>query len=267
MKFGSACKALSPPSIAELRAVTQPEWLFTRPGAEHWAGRLYMRRLSPYVTRALLTTPLRPTTVTALMIPSGLLAALALSFPGLLAAIGAALLVQLQLLLDCCDGEVARWRRTYSSAGVYLDQLAHYATEAALPAALGVRADGGWDSVGGWTALGLTVAVLILLLKSETHLVQVARARSGKPPVEEAGRVPVPNGARVLRLRDGMRLVPSFRPFHAVEATLLALAAAVVDAATDDLVGSRWLLLALVVAALVAVAGHLLAVLASDRLE
>ena len=39
------------PSIAELRAQTQPDWLLARPGAEHWAGRLYMRRLSPYLTR------------------------------------------------------------------------------------------------------------------------------------------------------------------------------------------------------------------------
>ena len=38
--------ALSMPSIAELRAVAQPESLLARRGDEHWAGRLYMRRLS-----------------------------------------------------------------------------------------------------------------------------------------------------------------------------------------------------------------------------
>ena len=43
--------AMSMPSIAELRAETQPTGCFARPGAEHWAGRLYMRRLSPYLTR------------------------------------------------------------------------------------------------------------------------------------------------------------------------------------------------------------------------
>ena len=37
-------------------------------------------------------------------------------------------------------------------------------TEAALPIALGIRADGGWDSIGGWTTLGLLIAVLVLLL-------------------------------------------------------------------------------------------------------
>jgi phosphatidylglycerophosphate synthase len=258
---------LSTPSLAELRAVTQPDWLLSRPGAEHWAGRLYMRRLSPYATRLLLATPLTPNAVTALMIPCGLLAALSLSLPGLLAVIGAVALVQLQLLLDCSDGEVARWRRKFSPAGIYLDQIAHYATEAALPAALGVRADGGWDSIGGWTALGLLVSALILLLKSETHLVAVARFRSGKPAVdEERAEVSSPSTGR-LPLRQGVRLLPLFRPFQAVEASLLALAAAVADAFAGGLEGSRVLLVALVAAAGVAAAGHLLAVLASDRLR
>jgi phosphatidylglycerophosphate synthase len=258
---------LSLPSIAELRAVTQPEALLARPGGEHWAGRLYMRRLSPYLTRLLVGTPLSANAVTGLMIPAGLLAALALSFPGVLPALGAVVLVQGQLLLDCADGEVARWRRTESPVGVYLDQIAHYTTEAALPIALGVRADGGWDSLGGWTALGLLVAVLVLLLKSETHLVQVARMRSGRAAVVERARGPEDARRPLLRLREGVRLLPSLRPFQAVEATLLALAAAVADAATDGSPGSRILVLVLVGAAAVAVCGHLLAVLASERLH
>jgi phosphatidylglycerophosphate synthase len=251
---------LSAPSIAELKAVTQPPDLLARPGAEHWAGRLYMRRLSPYVTRVLLRTGLSANVVTWLMLPAGLLGALALSFPGVLPAIAAVLLVQLQLLLDCCDGEVARWRRTFSRVGVYLDQVAHYSTEAALAAALGVRADGGWDSIGGWTALGLAVAVLILLLKSETHLLQVAL---GRPPAQvEDGA-----GRRRFRLREGVRLLPFLRPFQAVEASLLALGAAIADALAGELVGSRVLVAVLVGAALVAVAGNLASILASKRLE
>ncbi len=259
---------MSLPSIAELRAVTQPEGLLERPGgAEHWAGRLYMRRLSPYVTRLLIATPLSPNAVTGLMIPAGLLAALCLTFPGVLPALGAVALVQLQLLLDCADGEVARWRGRFSPAGVYLDQIAHYSTEAALAAALGVRADGGWDSIGGWTALGLAVAVLILLLKSETHLVQVALARSGRVLAPEAREGGTGESPRRLRLRQGGRLLPFLRPFQAVEATLIALAAAVADALADGLGGTRVLLLALVAFGLVAVCGHLAAVIASGRLE
>jgi phosphatidylglycerophosphate synthase len=225
-----------------------------------------MRRLSPHLTRVFLGAGLSANAVTALMIPTGLLAALVLTFSGVAFAIGAALLIQLQLLLDCSDGELARWRRTFSPLGIYLDQIAHYTTEAALPAALGVRADGGWDSIGGWTALGLGVSVLILLLKAETHLVLLARARSGHPAAEEE---PVDAPARTgrFRLRQGARLLPSVRPFQAVEASLLVLAAAVADAAAGDLLGSRILLAALGCAGLLAVTGHLLALIASDRLR
>jgi phosphatidylglycerophosphate synthase len=171
-----------------------------------------------------------------------------------------------QLLLDCCDGEVARWRRTFSSRGTYLDQIAHYSTEAALAAALGVRADGGWESIGGWTTLGLLVAVLILFLKSETHLAELAGARSEGPLPPEDADVPARSGRR-LRLREGARLLPFFRPFQMIEATLLALAAALVDVFAGGLAGTRVLVLALVAAGVVAVAGHLLAVLRSPRLS
>ncbi len=244
------------PSIAELRAETQPDWLLARPGAEHWAGRLYMRRLSPYLTRLILRTPLPANGITALMIPAGLLGALCLTFDGLWTSVLAVLLFQLQLLLDCSDGEVARWRKQFSPAGVYLDQLAHYSTEAAIPAALGVRADGGWDSIGGWTALGLLASVLILFLKSETHLVQYALQRSDRVasvPNAEAPAAP--------------RLLPAIRPFQAVEASLLALAAAVIDAVAHGLDGTRTLVVAFAAAAALAAVGHLAAILASGRLK
>ena len=257
---------MSPPSIAELRAVCQPESLLGRVDAEHWAGRLYMRRLSPYVTRLLIATPLTPNGVTWLMIASGLLAAVSLTFPGVLGALGAFVLIQFQLLFDCCDGEVARWRRRFSPTGVYLDGIGHYSTDAALAVALGVRADGGWSSIEGWTTLGLLVALLVLFLKSESHLVEVARAHSGKPPHEASAEASAPRSGALRRMRRAARFLPFFRAFLAVEATLLALAAALVDSFAGDLSGTRALLLALVPLALVTVGGHLIAILASKRL-
>jgi phosphatidylglycerophosphate synthase len=216
-----------------------------------------MRRLSPYLTRLVLRTPLSANGVTALMIPAGLLGALSFTFAGVWPALLGVLLIQLQLLLDCSDGEVARWRTQFSAVGVYLDQLAHYSTEAAIPAAIGVRADGGWDSIGGWTALGLFASVLILFLKSETHLVQYALGRSERP-------VPSPQQDAAP---SAPRLLPAIRPFQAVEASLLALAAAVVDSVADGLDGSRILVVAIAVAAGIAVVGHLVTILASGRLK
>jgi phosphatidylglycerophosphate synthase len=255
------------PTIAELRAATQPASIFARNSGEHWAGKLYMRRLSPHSTRLLLRLGLHANGVTWLMIVVGLLAAGVLSLPGVWAAVGAVALIQLQLLLDCSDGEVARWRGEKSVVGVYLDRIGHWLTEAALPIALGVRADGGWDSLGTYTTLGLLIAVFVLLIKGESALVTVARAESGRPPAEDTAAVAAPRVSGLARLRHTARLAPFFRAFVAVEATLLALAAALLDLAGGDLDGSRALVVALVGVGAITAAGHLLAILTSSRLR
>ena len=248
------------PTIAELRAATQPASIFERDSGEHWAGRLYMRRVSPYLTRLLLRTAITANGVTWLMIAAGVAAAGVLSLPGLVPALGAALLIQLQLLLDCADGEVARWRGASGSpVGVYLDRIGHWLTEAALPIALGVRADE--------PTLGLIAAVLVLLIKGESALVTVARAEAGRPPAGDTREVAAPRPGALRLVRRALGLIPFYRAFVAVEATLLALAAAIADVATGDETGSRVLVIALLVATAITAAGHLVAILASDRLR
>ena len=257
----------STPSIAELRATTQPASLFARNSGEHWAGRLYVRRLSPYLTRPLLRTRVTPNAVTWGMIAVGLLAAAVLTLPGVIPAAVAALLIQCQILLDCVDGEIARWRRQFSPAGIYLDRLGHYVTETALPIALGIRADGGWDELGTYTMLGLLAAVLALLVRTESALVHVARAEAGKPVVEDTAEVAAPRTSGLRRVRRALGFFPFFRAFVAVEATLLALAAALLDLVLGDLEATRVLVIALVPIAAITAAGRLFAILSSERLR
>jgi phosphatidylglycerophosphate synthase len=226
-----------------------------------------MRRASPYLTRFLLRTPISPNAVTAFMTPAGLAAALLISLPGVAPALGAVLLIQIQLLLDCSDGELARVRRRSSPAGIYLDRIGHYVTEAALPAGLGIRADGGWPHIGGWATLGLVVSVIVLLIKSETALVSVARAEAGRPRAEDALDVAAPRAGGLRRIRRALGRVPFFRAFVAVEASLLALAAAIGDAVAGDEIGSRSLLIGLLPVGAVTLVGHLVAILSSDRLR
>jgi phosphatidylglycerophosphate synthase len=255
------------PSIAELRAATQPPSIFERNSGEHWAGRLYIRRLSPHLTRLLLRTPLTPNGVTWLMIVDGVAAAAVLTLPGIAPAVAAVLLIQLQILLDCSDGELARWLDRRSPAGVYLDRIGHWLTEAALPIAIGIRADGGWDSLGTYTGLGLLASVLVLLVKGESALVTVARAESGWPPAADSQAVAAPRARGLARVRRLLGAVPFYRAFVAMEATLLALAAAIVDAIAGDLAGSQILVVALVALVAVTAVGHLVAILASERLR
>ncbi len=248
------------PTVAELRAATQPASIFARNSGEHWAGRLYIRRLSPYLTRLLLHTPLTPNGVTWLMIADGLIAAAVLTLPGVIPVIGAVLLIQLQILLDCSDGELARWLDRKSPVGIYLDRVGHWLTETALPIALGIRADGGWDSLGGWTTLGCLAAVLQLLIKGWGALVTVARAESGKPPAEDTVAVASPRAGGLRAVRRALSFAPFFRVFVAMELTLLALVAEIVGA-------TRFLVVALVAIGAVTAAGRLVAVLASSRLR
>ena len=89
----------SVPTLDELRPVCQPEEVVARVNGEHWAGRLYMRRVSLRVTRRLLRTGVGADAVTWAMIAAGLLAALVLTVPHPLTPVAAFVLVQLQLLL------------------------------------------------------------------------------------------------------------------------------------------------------------------------
>jgi phosphatidylglycerophosphate synthase len=259
------------PTMAELRSVAQPPEHLARYNAEHWAGALYIRHLSIYATRAMLPTGITPNGVTWLMIAVGVLGALALPLGGLLGPLLCVLAMQLQILLDCSDGEVARWRQRFSPAGIYLDRIGHYATEAAIPAALGLRADG-WTvadptRVGGWTVLGLLVAVIVLLNKAFTDLVHVARAKTRRPMLEDVAVTTKSKVSGLAAVRRAMGYLPIFRAFVAVEASLLALGAGVVDVARGDLLGTQVLVAVMVPLAIVTAGGHLLGVLTSSRLD
>ncbi|NLT54710.1 MAG: CDP-alcohol phosphatidyltransferase family protein [Actinomycetales bacterium] len=256
----------SRPSVAEVRTVGQPESIMGRVNAEHWAGRLYMRHLSPYLTRLLVPTSVTADAVTWSMIPVGLAAAAVLTLPGWIPALLAVLLVQTQLLLDCADGELARWRRrTGGPMGVYVDRIAHFTTDASLAVAVGIRADGGWGSIGGWTTLGLVAAVLALMIKSETQLVHVARHQVGLPKLDDTGERTA--SGRVLSLRRLVDLVPVHRTLLAIEASLLALVAALVDVGLGSPAATQVLVAVQVATGVIVVTGHLFMIVKSDRLR
>lgn len=259
------------PTIEQLRAVAQPPEHIARYNAEHWAGALYLRHLSIHLTRLLLPTGITANGVTWLMIGIGLAGAAALLIPGLVGAVLAMVAMQLQILFDCSDGEVARWRQRFSPAGIYLDRIGHYTTEAALPIALGMRA-GGWSwrdpwAVDGWMVLGLFIAVLVLLNKSFTDLVHVARAKSGREVLADVAQTSRSKSSGLAGIRQALGYLPFFRAFIAIEASILVFVAAVVDAVHGDLLGSQWLVALMVPAAAVTALGHLAGVLTSSRLD
>ncbi|MCF6525850.1 CDP-alcohol phosphatidyltransferase family protein [Streptomyces sp. JJ36] len=257
------------PSVAELRPVVHPEGVKDRRSGEHWAGRLYMRELSLRCDPYLVNTRITPNQLTHLMVVAGVLAGAALLVPGLTGALAGALLIQLYLLLDCVDGEVARWRGQTSVTGVYLDRIGHYLAEAALLTGFGLRAADLFRSEGGtdwmWAFLGTVAALGAVLIKAETDLVDVARTRSGLPAVRDEAAVPRSSGLALAR--RAAAALKFHRLVGGVEASLLILLAAVLDLFGDGLFFTRLGVAVLAGIAVLQTVLHLVSVLASSRLK
>lgn len=259
-----------PTSIAELRRVAQPPEVRGRRNAEHWTASLYLRNLSPYLTWVLLKTSISANGVTGVMILVGWSTAAALLIPGIGGALLALVLGQLQMLVDCCDGEVARWRGTSSPAGVFLDKVGHYTTESLIPIALGIRAAGyPFESPADyfWTTLGFALALVIVLNKALNDMVHVARANAGLTKLADKVGETEPSVRLIARLRRLARFLPFHRLYHSVELTMIAVVFAAVGLVIGEPLASRIMLSALVPLALLALIGHFVAIMASKRVR
>ncbi|MEX1079226.1 MAG: CDP-alcohol phosphatidyltransferase family protein [Homoserinimonas sp.] len=259
-----------PSSIAQLREISQPPEVRSRANAEHWTASLYLRDVSPYLTWVLLKTSISANGVTGLMILAGWATAFSLLVPGIAGAALALVMGQLQMLVDCSDGEVARWRGTSSPAGVFLDKVGHYTTESLIPIVIGIRAAGfPFDAPEDffWTTLGFALAVFIVLNKALNDMVHVARANAGLPKLADRKGEAEPSQRMIAKLRRAARFVPFHRLYHSVELTILAFLTAIVGLFVGAEVADRALLLVLVPFAVLALAGHFVAIMASRRVR
>jgi phosphatidylglycerophosphate synthase len=253
------------PSLAELRAAGQPPGVIDRLNDEHWAGRLYMRKVSPAATWMFARLGWSPNAVTAAFMVCGVAAGVVIAVGGLASAVAGVALIQAYLLLDCTDGEQARWSKRTSAGGVYLDGVGHYLGESALLVGLGVRAEGHL-AAGGYVTAGLAAALAAMLVKAETDLVVVARAKAGLPTGSaDAALAPRSGGlALARRLASVLRV---HRINQAVELSVLVLAAAIADQVRGGLLATRVLLLACLAVSALMVLAHLIAIMASRRLS
>ncbi len=242
------------PTIAQLREVCQPVSVTGRSNAEHWVADLYLRRVSPYLTRLLLKTPITANGVTYLMIITGVSISLTLQISGITGLLLAFLLSQLQMLWDCCDGEIARWREMQSPKGVFLDRVGHYLTESFIPIALAYRI--GKDNYE-LLFLAALLSVFILLNKGFNDSVHVARAFSQLPKIADSKDVGAPKSTLLKIARTPFRVFPVQRLFHSVEMSILIL----LFGASENLIR-----IGLPVLVFVTV-GHLISILGSRKLD
>lgn len=214
----------SKPTIAEIRAIAQPTSVTGRSNAEHWVADLYLRRVSPYLTRLLLKTPITANGVTYLMIITGVSISAALLIPGYMGIALALFLSQLQMLWDCCDGEIARWRGTQSPKGVFLDRVGHYLTEALIPVAFGLRL-AGWPNseVSNWWLpfVGALISIMVLWNKAFNDIVHVSRAFAGLEKLADSNENRVATKTWLKIAKAPFKVLAVQRLFHSVEMSIL----------------------------------------------
>ena len=84
--------------------------------------------LSPFTSIACMKFNLRPNTITLLMIITGVIGGVVMMIPSPWANILSTFIYILWFTFDCSDGEVARFTKTFSKGGKYLDWCAHLLT-------------------------------------------------------------------------------------------------------------------------------------------
>jgi phosphatidylglycerophosphate synthase len=248
------------PTIAQIREVSQPISVTGRSGAEHWIADLYQRRISPYLTREFIRFGFSANAVTWMMIAVAFTIGPALLIQGWVGIVLALFLSHLQMLIDCCDGEVARWRDTRSPMGIFLDKVGHYAAESVIPICFGLRL-AHWPSEpitsSIYPYLGALLAVLVIINKGLNDAVHVARAFSGLPRLSDVKGVNLPQRGLLRAARKVFNFIPAHRIFHSVEFTMyIALLSAYAVS----------LKVALGVAVFVTV-GHVVAIISSSKLR
>ncbi|CAK7025268.1 CDP-alcohol phosphatidyltransferase family protein [Fusobacterium varium] len=86
---------------------------------------LISKRISPYFSAFYIKKKVAPNTITIHMIISGIIGAIFFSFSNIYFKIVGAIFMQLWLILDYSDGEVARETNNFSKYGKELDYTAH----------------------------------------------------------------------------------------------------------------------------------------------
>lgn len=117
-------------SIKELRKICQaPEDCHNFKSYFH--NKIW-RVLSIYITKLLIYTPLKPNHVTFIMVFWGFIVGFLFSIGTYWYMLLGAIVLEFLLVLDCVDGELARYKKIFSLNGIFLDSVAHL-TNLAIP--------------------------------------------------------------------------------------------------------------------------------------
>ena len=90
-----------------------------------WYGRFFVWKISAPITYLLVRTPISANQVTVIQEILGTIGAIMLAVPSIKIMLLGIFLIQFGFILDCVDGEVARYKGQSSVRGVFLDLIGH----------------------------------------------------------------------------------------------------------------------------------------------
>ncbi len=144
----------------------------------------FLRKFSKILTWLAVRIGATPNQVTLLSFAIGLFAAYSFSQGGFAATLIGAILLQLSIIVDCVDGELARYTRKFSSLGAWLDAVTDRVKEYLV--FFGLAYGAAREGKDLWLP-----AILMMLIQTFRHLSDYNFAQSVKIRNEELLKVPV----------------------------------------------------------------------------
>ena len=144
----------------------------------------FLRRVSKLLTWAAVKIGATPNQVTIASFAIGLYAAFLFAQGDTWSLIGGAILLQVSIIVDCVDGEIARYTRKFSELGAWLDAITDRVKEYAvfLGLAYGAYVHNGQNL---WVLAAVLMAIQTFRHLSDYNFSQVIKART-------AEEIPVP---------------------------------------------------------------------------
>ena len=151
--------------VVDAASAKRAEWAVLRRMNKSFEGPVDATinwRFSMRITRQLAKTPITPNQITLVAIAVGIVGGMLMWRGGYLGPALAGVLLQLNSILDSCDGELARLRFQYSKLGQWLDNLSDDISDNLFIVAAGVMLGGFWTPLAIAAAAGRIGTQLII---------------------------------------------------------------------------------------------------------
>ena len=189
------------------------------------------RRLSIYVTWALLHTPVTPNHVTAAMMVLAVVGAALLAFQSLTVNLAGFALLYVSFILDKVDGEIARYRGVESPRAILLDRFHHLAIEPAVLFAAAWR-QFSIDHQPSVLIAALVAIVVGNIIEEQPHLAPYALIKH----LRDVGHFPRSTGPRARSVVDV--LYPIFRSLKVFRMFIMVVPSLLLAYVTQSITGA-----------------------------